>query len=325
MSFGEYVRSQGVTLCFLGIGGLLLAVFLLFGGAEIALLAAAEGCFLLVVLCWLAGSFCAACRQLRQLQQLTQGLEDAYLLGELLPPPTGAVQRQYYRVMRAVSRSAIDRVQAAQREKEDYCQYVESWVHEMKTPLTACSLILANGGDRDKLRRELRRADNLTESILYYARLRSADRDRVVRPFSVAAVMGEAVKSQMELLIAAGISVTVQGDFTAHGDDKQLTFVLGQLLVNCAKYCPGGKVALTAAAGTVTVRDNGPGIADYELRRVTERGFTGRAGRALGGSTGMGLYIADQLCRQSDMQLTVSSRLGEGTAVRITYSNLTKL
>ncbi|HBV52829.1 MAG TPA: sensor histidine kinase, partial [Clostridiales bacterium] len=72
-------------------------------------------------------------------------------------------------------------------------------------------------------------------------------------------------------------------------DAKALCFIIKQLLINAAKYCPGCKIEITAEHGRITVRDNGVGIPSHELRRVTERGFTGSAGRRQGGSTGMGL------------------------------------
>ena len=197
-------------------------------------------------------------------------------------------------------------------------------MHETNTPLTACSLILANGGDPRKLRRELKRADNLTENILYYARLRTAEKDTVIREVSVAAVIDEAIKSQMELLISAGIRVQTQGDFTACTDDKALCFILKQLLVNCAQYCPGCTVAITAAEGAVTVADDGIGIPAHELPRVTERGFTGTNGRTRGSSTGMGLYIVRELCEHLNIGLTIESEQGQYTRFRLAFASLTK-
>ena len=104
-------------------------------------------------------------------------MQEKYLIGETLPHPRDSVELQYFLLMKEISRSAIGAVEQAREEKQDYYDYVESWVHEIKTPLTACSLILSNGGNPSKLRRELRRADNLTETILTYAKLRTVEKD----------------------------------------------------------------------------------------------------------------------------------------------------
>lgn len=325
MRFREYLAAKAVTLCFLGIGGLLFfavtAVMNLDGGV-IALFAAL---YLSVILLWLAVSFWLENRRLEKLTKLVAQLPEIYLLGEMLPVPSDPVRRQYYRVMKEISRSAVGACEQARREKEDYCDYVESWIHEIKTPLTACFLILANGGDVKKLKTELKRADNLTESILYYARLRTAEKDTQIQKIQVSEVIDEAVKSQMELLIAAKLRVETKGDFAAYSDKKALCFILKQLLINSAKYCPGCRVAITAADGAITVEDDGIGIPAYELRRVTQRGFTGTNGRTLGGSTGMGLYIVKELCARLDVEMQIESEQGKYTRITLRFLNLTKM
>lgn len=184
---------------------------------------------------------------------------------------------------------------------------MESWVHEIKTPLTACALILANGGDPAKLRRELRRADNLTETILAYARLRTAEKDTQISAVGLRAACDQAVREEMELLIAANISVFIEGEATVYTDPKLLVFILKQLLINCAKYCPGCRVDISLGERSLTFSDNGPGIPAHELKRVTERGFTGSAGRARGESTGMGLYIVSELCKTLNIAMEIAS------------------
>lgn len=325
MKFREYLVAKAVTLCFLGIGGILFGVSAAItdvGGDTICLFAAM---YLCVILAWLMVSFFLEKRKFKKLEKLISELPEKYLLGEVIPRPVDPVERRYYQLLQEISRSAVGATEQARREKEDYCDYVESWIHEIKTPLTACSLILANGGNARKLKQELKRADNLTESILYYARLRTAEKDVQIRKFQAADVIDEAVKSQMELLMAAKIRVETAGDFTVYSDNKTVGFILGQLLINAAKYCPGCRVVVTAEAGTITVEDNGIGIPAHELRRVTERGFTGINGRSLGGSTGMGLYIVAELCKQLDIHLEIQSEQGKYTRTRLTFENLTNL
>ena len=215
--------------------------------------------------------------------------------------------------MKEISHSAIGAVEQARLEKQDYCDYVESWVHEIKTPLTACSLILSNDGNPAKLRRELRRADNLKETILTYAKLRTVEKDTQISPTDLRAVCDQAVREEMELLIAAGISVVIDGDGGVYTDPKLLVFILKQLLINCAKYCPECRIHMELGENSLCITDNGPGIPAYELRRVTERGFTGTAGRSQGSSTGMGLYIVSQLCQSLNIPMELTSQEGEFT------------
>ena len=323
MKWRDYLASRAVPLCFLGIALIFLGGFAALA-SSVRLALFLSGGLLAAVLAGLAMSFWRVRRRLDRLEKKMRELPEPYLLGELLPEPEDAVEREYYRVMKAVSRSAIGIAEEARREKEEYCRYVESWIHEIKTPLTACSLILSNDSDPRKLKRELRRADNLTENILYYARLRTAEKDTMIREVSVAEAVDQAVQSQMELLVAAGIRVQVQGNFTVATDSKAVCFMLKQLLVNCAQYCPGCQITVTAKDGTVTVEDDGIGIPPHELPRVTQRGFTGTNGRIRGGSTGMGLYLVREMCGRLNMTMTVESEEGKYTRIRLTFGALTK-
>ncbi len=319
MKWRSYVQSKAITLCFWGIGLLVMIFILGIGGVGAPILIMGVVFLVLCIGLWLLCGWLYARERLRKIERILDELPDKYLMGEVLPEPVDAVEMLYFQVMRSVSRSAVGAVEAAVRQREEYCAYVESWIHEMKTPLTACSLILDNDGDPSKLKRELKRADNLTESILYFARMRSLSRDTKITNVCVADVFEEAVKSQMALLIAAGIRVEIQGDMSVHTDGKSLGFIIKQLLINCAKYCPGCLVTLTAGDGRIVVRDNGIGIPDYDLRRVTERGFTGNNGRRLGGSTGMGLFIVKGLCDQLGIGLTITSELGKYTCVALSF------
>ena len=110
----------------------------------------------------------------------------------------------------------------------------------------------------------------------------------------------------MELLIAADIGISVDGDSAVYTDAKLLVFILKQLLINCAKYCPGCKIHVVLEPGCLIFEDNEPGIPDHELARVMERGFTGSAGRKHGGSTGMGLYISE-FCGKLNIGLEIAS------------------
>lgn len=321
MRFRDYVEDKAVTLCFLAIGALI------FGAVAMIFQVSPAACFLfagfvgIFAAAWLCTGFLMERGRIVRLESMIERLPEKWLLGEVCPKPRTWTQKEYDRIMHTVSSAAIAALERERREKEAYFDYVESWIHEMKTPLTACSLILSNDADTEKLRRELKRADNLTEQILFYAKLRSPEKSMIIRSCSAREVMNRAVKAQMELLVAAGISVTVEGELTLQTDDKALCFMLQQLLINCAKYCPGCHIDMEAASGEIRVKDNGIGIPAHELERVCERGFTGQNGK--NGSTGMGLFIVSSLCERLSIAFWLDSVQGEYTCAHFRF--LTKM
>lgn len=325
MKFGEYLSSKITILCFLGMAGVLFGVSAAIADMGLHGILLLAVVYLFIIIIWLTIDFGIEKKKIKRLERLVKELPEKYLLGEILPVPSNPRERRYYQIMKEISRSAVGMAEQSRREKEEYCDYVESWIHEIKTPLTACSLILSNGSDVRKLKTELKRADNLTESILYYARMRTAEKDMQIKQFHIAEIYEEAVKSQMELLMAAKIRVETYGDFEVYSDPKTFGFILKQLLINCAKYCPGCLIKINAGERAVTVEDNGIGIPFHDLRRVTDRGFTGTNGRRLGGSTGMGLYIVRELCERLDIEMQIESVEGEYTKIKLSFKNLTNL
>lgn len=308
MSFRDFIAAKAVSLCMAGMAGLYLALVWYFCALPFSLLLILLLSGLFVLLLWFLVGWRRADRRLKTLRSRLEALPEKYLIGETLDRPQDAVELEYYLLMKEISRSAIGAVEEARAEKQDYCDYVERWVHEIKTPLTACSLILANGADTTKLRRELRRADNLTETILTYAKLGTVEKDTQISLTDLREACDKAIREEMELLIAADIGISVDGQSSVYTDGKLLAFILKQLLINCAKYCPGCQIQISLEKSLLRFSDNGPGIPAHELVRVTERGFTGSAGRSHGSSTGMGLYIVSQLCEKLNIGLEITSQ-----------------
>ena len=321
MKLSRYLASKGIVLCVIAIGLISWCVFAVLVGVSALVIGVTAGVVLACVAGWLAWEYFSICKRIKKLNRICSEIEEGYLLGEVIPKPVNAYEEEYFNIMKFVSRSAVQFTEEAKRDKEEYCGYVEKWIHEIKTPLTACSLIIANGGDMRKLKTELKRAENLTENVLYCARLRTIEADTQISEVSVHSVIDNAIKSQMELLVQANVCVETEGDFTARTDGKALEFILKQFLVNSAKYCPNCTVKITAEGKTLTFEDNGAGVPSHELSRIFNRGFVGSAGRAHGGGTGMGLYLVHELCKQLEINLTAQSEEGKYTRFILTFKN----
>ena len=336
MTWGEFLSDRLGGLLLHGAGMAALSVFLLATGT-------APGVLTIVLLAWLLGlaavlaaDYCKARAHLQELEAIMDGLDQKHLFAECAPMPRGAYERRLFHLLRRSGRAMVGAVSDARASQRDYREYVESWVHEIKAPITAAQLICRNAdpGTRRKLLPELAQIENHVERALFYARAESPERDFVVRRTQLSDVAAQALEHHRALLMQSGVRVETQGlSCTVYTDEKWCAFLLGQLLQNAVRYRREGPV-ISLSARTLgrqvqlTVADNGIGIPPHELPRVFDRGFTGSNGRVRGGATGMGLYICRKLADFLQIDLSFQSRQGEGTRVTLTFparENLSKL
>ncbi len=280
-------------------------------------------------------------RRLKELNAVMDGLNEKYLFGECAPPPKDAFERALFALFRRSGKSMIETVSDARAAGREYREYVESWVHEIKTPITATTLICRNmgGENKDKLLRELGQIEAHVERALFYARAESPEKDCLIRQCSLHQIVSDAIKNHQTLLIGQGVRIETEGfesresEYPVYTDAKWASFIIGQILQNAARY-HGEEPVISLTAMTLgkqvrlSIKDNGIGIPAHELPRVFDRGFTGKNGRARGGSTGMGLYLCRRLTAFLQIDLKITSTEGTGTEVSLTFpskENLTKL
>ncbi len=274
--------------------------------------------------------------RLRELEEVMDSLDQKYLFTECVQPPRGLYERRLFDLTRRAGRAMTGAVSDAQAAQREYRGYVEQWVHEIKTPITAARLICGHldGDPRRRLTYELDRVQAHVERALFYARAESPEQDCVIRQADLGEIVAQAIADHRTLLIQSGVRVETDGlDRCVYTDGKWAAFILGQLLQNAARY-RGAQPAVVLSARPLgrqvqlTVSDNGIGIPAHELPRVFDRGFTGSNGRACGGSTGMGLYLCRKLAGFLELGLDIASEEGAGTAVTLTFpakGDLTKL
>lgn len=312
------------------------AAFLLLTGTQ-------SGVLLLVFIVWvLLGAVCLTAEyllrraHLRELAAIMDGLDQKYLFFECAPKPRDPYEQALYSLMRQSGKAMLEAVSQAQGSQREYRDYIESWVHEIKTPITAAGLLCRNVEPqlRRKLAQELCQIETHVERALFYARAESPERDFLIRQTSLLEIVQQAVGRHRSLLIQNGVRIELQTlDYTIYTDGKWVCFLLGQLLQNAVRYRQDDPVITISARQLgqrvqLTVHDNGIGIPQWDLPRIFERGFTGSNGRLRGGSTGMGLYLCRRLAEFLQLELQISSSCGQGTSVLLTFparDTLTKL
>ena len=265
--------------------------------------------------------------QMEKLLKLTEQLEERYLLSEVMEKPERADDQVYYRLLKLAGKSMLEQVAEVRRERTQYREYVEQWVHEIKTPITAMKLLCENVHlpETKELLVELEKINCFTEQALYYARSEHTEKDYSVREIRLFDVIHQSIAENKYLLLQNGVGIELQEtDDIVYSDEKWLCFILNQLIVNSVKYRTKQPVLkfYTEYQGNqiiLCVQDNGIGIDAGDLPRIFEKGFTGQNGRkAAHSSTGIGLYLCKRLCDKLGIGICADSK-DSGTIVRLSF------
>jgi signal transduction histidine kinase len=327
MTLREFLSDRLDRILIQAVCAAVAAFFLRATGTQSGVLAILLLALLLVFAAAQLSDFLRQRARLRELEAILEGLDQKYLFAECVPTPRSLYERRLFELTRRAGRSMTGAVSDARAAQREYREYVEGWVHEIKTPITAARLICQklDGDTRRRLICELDQVQAHVERALFYARAESPERDCVIRQTQLSQLVAQAVGEHRALLIQSGVRVETDGlDRSVYTDGKWAAFILGQLLQNAARY-RGPEPVVTISARPLgrqvqlTVADNGLGIPAQELPRVFDRGFTGSNGRARGGSTGIGLYLCKKLAVFLELGLEVTSEEGRGTTVTLTF------
>ncbi|MBB3114587.1 signal transduction histidine kinase [Paenibacillus phyllosphaerae] len=205
---------------------------------------------------------------------------------------------------------ALNHVQEQQREHYDF---IVSWFHEIKTPISVLRLMQQTEMDAASLEEELTRIEHYVDQALYYAKLDTFNQDYELMNCDLSVLMKSLVKQHAKTFISRRIRVQLELEpLIVQTDTKWLQFIVNQVLTNSLKYtAPGGEITIRTQVTTkeklLLIRDSGIGIKPEDLPRIFNRGFSGINGRAVMKSTGMGLFLAQELSRKLGHYLTATS------------------
>lgn len=232
----------------------------------------------------------------------------------------------YYQLLKMAGKSMLEQIGEVERERLEYKEYIEQWIHEIKTPITAMKLLCENHRTdwTKELLLELEKTNRFTEQALYYARSEHTEKDYSVREMALSQVVHQAIADNKYLLLQGGMRLEVEEmQNTVYSDEKWVRFILNQLIANAVKYRTEQPVLRISTHKrqdqvVLVVEDNGIGIAASDLPRIFEKGFTGQNGRMIQQSTGIGLYLCKRLCEKLGIGIAAESS-EQGTAISLAF------
>lgn len=220
----------------------------------------------------------------------------------------------------------VQNLYAAQNRQE---KFLNQWIHQMKTPISVIELLLQEEEllDKNSVQEEVDRLKRGIELVLMNARLEKFEEDMQIEQVNLKNIVTETINDNKRLFITNHVFPLIQidDDVTVTTDSKWMKFVLSQFVTNAVKYTfeQNKKVKISVVKEEskvlLMVEDEGIGIPKSDLSRVTKPFFTGENGRKTGESTGMGLYLAKEICGKLGHELSIESEVGKGTRVIVTF------
>ncbi|WP_314434071.1 HAMP domain-containing histidine kinase [uncultured Streptococcus sp.] len=214
----------------------------------------------------------------------------------------------------------------SERKLTDLLDYYTLWVHQIKTPIAASQLLVAEVDDRQlkqQLEQEIFKIDSYTNLVLQYLRLESFHDDLVLKQVQIEDLVKEIIRKYALFFIQKGLNVNLHDlDKEIVTDKKWLLVVIEQIISNSLKYTKEGGLEIYMEGQELCIKDTGIGIKNSDVLRVFERGFSGYNGRLTQQSSGLGLYLSKKISEELGHQIRIESEVGKGTIVRIQFAQV---
>ena len=263
------------------------------------------------------------------LLKILEELDEKYLITEIIKTPNFLEGQIFKNSLEQIDKSMLENVNKYKYMTEDYKEYIELWIHEIKIPIATSKMVIENNKNAitKSIDEELDKVENYIEQALFYARSNTVEKDYYIRKVVLKEIVNESIKKNKSSLIQEKISIDIHDlEIEVNTDNKWIVFILNQIIQNSIKYRKkeNSVIEIYANQGKENVilyiKDNGIGIKQGEITRVFEKWFTGTNGRLSNKkSTGIGLYLCKKLCNKLGIGIELNSVQNEGTEVKLVF------
>ncbi len=263
----------------------------------------------------------------KNIKDTLDNLDQKYLITEMIKEPSFIDGKLFLEYLYEINKSMIEYINKYKISSSDFIEYIELWCHEIKTPIATTELIIENNKNEitKSIKEEINKIDNFIEQVLYYARSGNVEKDYIIKKINLKDIVDSVVKRNKKNLISKKIKIEISDLSIVDTDSKWIEFILNQVLINSIKYSKEKNSTIKIYSNEfknnviLYIEDNGIGIESSEIDKVFDKGFTGTNGRKKYKSTGIGLYLCKKLCNKLGHNITLTSKINEGTKVMIVF------
>lgn len=325
MMFLEYLEEKIFFIIISLVFTLLLSIYLLLIGINSSVVILLAILIIVFIFISLLISYLLIKKRYKKIVNLVDSLDEKYLIKEVIDKPKNLENRAYYYALDKSCKALNDKLSEVENSKEEYLDFLDSFIHDIKTPISALSLYADNNND-EKMKEEVLKISRLVDKMLFYTRSGVVEKDYFIKEVTLADLVHPAILEYKNYLLNYHIKVEVKDldDLKVYTDIKWLNFIISQILSNSLKY-QNKKNRLVRIKGfedknniKLEIYDNGVGIKESDISKVFDKGFTG-SNRNKKNASGIGLYLTKKLCDKLGIDIKIESVYLKYTKVIITF------
>lgn len=208
--------------------------------------------------------------------------------------------------------------------------YFLTWLHQMKTPISATQLLLRDieSDQTPQMRLLLNDIEKYTGMALSYIKLMNPGADLHFEKIPVDQIIQPLLKKYRYPFIYGKIRLEYRPILTPITTDAHWTSIMvEQILSNALKYTGQGgtiRIGFDTDREEIFIQDTGMGIQSADLTKIFDKGYVGFNGRLHEKASGLGLYLVKLISQRLDQPVRVTSVLHQGSTFFI-KCHLTKL
>lgn len=136
------------------------------------------------------------------IENILKSLNKKYLLPEVIEEPNFIIGEEINDILKDISRDMHEQVKYYRSIQEEYREYIEMWVHEIKTPIASSKLLIENNYNdlTRKIDIQINRIENFVEQVLYYSRSDEVGKDYIIKKVELLPLVKNVIKKIKEIL-----------------------------------------------------------------------------------------------------------------------------
>lgn len=209
-------------------------------------------------------------------------------------------------------------------ERNDLEEYFLLWIHQIKTPITVCNLILGKPDADYRLKEQIFYIEDYTNMAMNYLKLKTRASDMDICEADLDSIISGVIKKYSIIFIEKKIKLNYKKtEAKVVSDTKWLSILLEQVISNALKYTKSGEITILYDKKTnkLTVKDTGIGIPSSDIKKIFDRGYSGFNGRLNEKSSGLGLYMVGKIALLLGITIEVKSEVNIGSEFSFIFKN----